>query len=117
MKVMVKKQIMMGAVLLSLSINANAQFEVRNNTTMGTKVETLDGDVKRFTIDFNTDTKLWSGIQVKGIFAKVYNETGISIPIPLEQGKSESLNGFGNPLHVSDVPGDFRSWGISYAGY
>ena len=101
----VRKQIIVGIALLSLSLNANAQFEVKDNSSMGTKVETIDGRMKRFTVDFNTDSELWKGIQVKGVFAKVYDAAGASVTIPLEQGKSESLNGIGNPLHVTDAAG------------
>lgn len=102
---MVKKQIITGIALLSLSFNVNAQFEVKDNAAMGTKIEDLGDGVKRFTADFNTNSELWKGIQVKGVFAKAYDESGVSVAIPLEQGKSESLNGIGNPLRVTDVAG------------
>lgn len=108
-----KKQIIVGVALAALSLPVNAQFEIDNNAQLGTTVEVLSESQRRFTAHFNTNAALWESVQVKGLFARIYTPAGETVAISKEHGKSENLNGSGDPLHLSDVAGVQAKYGTS----
>lgn len=101
----------MGVALAALANTAHAQFAIENNSKLGSKVENVSETTKRFLLDFSSDTDANESIQVKGLYARAYNEEGESVSVDLSRGKCESLNGFGNPLVLNDVPAIVTAWG------
>lgn len=105
-----KKTLIMGVALAALSMNVNAQFAIENNANMGAKV-TESGSSKKFSLDFSSDTEVGKSVQIKGLYAKTYNESGETISADLGKGKCESLNGNGNPLVLDDVSSIVSAYG------
>ena len=103
--------IITGVVLAALLNTANAQFAIENNSKLGAKVENVSETTKRFLLDFGSDANAGESIQVKGLYARAYTETGESVSVDLSRGKCESLNGFGNPLILNDVPAIATAYG------
>lgn len=107
-----KRIIIAGVVLAALSTTANAQFAIEGNSKLGAKVENVSETSKRFLLDFNTDVNAGESIQVKGLYARTYNDAGESVSVDLSRGKCESLNGFGNPLILNDIPAIVSAYGM-----
>lgn len=93
----------MGVACAALSTNAFAQFAIEDNAKMGGKVTNVTETSKSFTLDFSSDTEVGQSVQIKGLYAKTYNEAGETVSVDLGRGKCESLNGNGNPLVLNDV--------------
>ena len=75
--------IITGVVLAALLNTANAQFAIENNSKLGAKVENVSETTKRFLLDFGSDANAGESIQVKGLYARAYTETGESVSVDL----------------------------------
>ncbi|WP_455585591.1 hypothetical protein [Bacteroides sp.] len=106
-----KKIVIIGAALAALTNTANAQFAIENNSKMGAKVESVSETTKRFSLDFSSDAEVGGSVQIKGLYARAYDDAGESVSVDQNRGKCESLNGNGNPLVLGEVPAIVSAYG------